>query len=250
VNAFYFGARERRLFGIFTPASAKKSSARAAALCYPWGQEYIRAHRSMRRLAVQLSDAGFDVLRFDYFGTGDSAGEPRDADLAGLRRDIETAVDELKDMTSASRVALVGMRLGATLAAQLAARPRKDIDALALWDPVISGSVYWRELAGSTRIEGVGEQHVLGFRVPAAMVRELNAIDLASCVSTLPTRTLIVVTDPAPAPAEWTEALQRRGGAAPAVERIACQPAWVKTHDWGAGTVPVPVLQRLVDWLS
>ena len=68
-------------------------------LCYPWGSEYIHAHRALRQLATRLSMAGFHTLRFDYFGTGDSAGEMEDADLGVWEDDIETAIEELKKDT-------------------------------------------------------------------------------------------------------------------------------------------------------
>ena len=73
-------------------------------------------------LLEQLAAQGWHVLRFDYFGTGDSAGEFDEADLTGWEADIEQALDELLDMAGARKVALVGLRLGATLAARVAAR--------------------------------------------------------------------------------------------------------------------------------
>ncbi len=39
------------------------------------GAEYFRSHWAVRRLADQLSRAGFPVLRFDYQGIGDSTGD-------------------------------------------------------------------------------------------------------------------------------------------------------------------------------
>ena len=89
-------------------------------LCYPWGQEYLRAHRSMRLLADMIAARGCDVLRFDYSGTGDSGGDATTASFVEWESDIETAIDELKDMAGVSRVSLVGLRLGATLAARVA----------------------------------------------------------------------------------------------------------------------------------
>src|SRR3954451_13983708 len=75
MTPLFFGSRARRLFGIYEPGRSGSRVPRAAVLCHPWGQEYIRAHRSMRRLANMLSATGRDTLRFDYFGTGDSAGD-------------------------------------------------------------------------------------------------------------------------------------------------------------------------------
>jgi pimeloyl-ACP methyl ester carboxylesterase len=136
VNPLYLGTQERRLFAVYEPAAVKDRTARAAVLCQPWGAEYVYAHRSMRQLAVKLSARGFHTLRFDYFGTGDSGGEDAEADPDAAVADIETAADGLQDMLGVARVALIGLRLGATLAARAAMR-RKELDALVLWDPII-----------------------------------------------------------------------------------------------------------------
>src|SRR5262245_860401 len=97
MTPLYFGSATRRLFGIYEPGTGGRRAPQAAVLCYPWGQEYIRAHRSMRRLAMMLSAAGRDTFRFDYFGTGDSAGDMVDGSVAGWEKDIEAAIDEAKD---------------------------------------------------------------------------------------------------------------------------------------------------------
>ena len=89
----------------------------------------------MRHLATKLSQAGFHTLRFDYFGTGDSAGDLIDADLTGWEGNAESAIEGLKDIAGAPRVTLVGMRIGATVAARAAARLADEIEALVLWDP-------------------------------------------------------------------------------------------------------------------
>ena len=87
----------------------------------------------MRLLANMLAAAGTHVLRFDYFGTGDSAGNMEDADLGAWFGDVETAVDELRDTIDAPQVALVGLRLGATLAGTVASMRRTDVNGLVLW---------------------------------------------------------------------------------------------------------------------
>lgn len=143
---FFFGSAQRRLFGIYEPAPRRGGVVRAALLCNSWGTEYLNAHRAMRVLAKRLSAAGFDTLRFDYFGAGDSGGETTDAELNGWRDDIALAASELRQMSGTQRVTLVGLRLGGTLAAEVAPRLGKGIDKIVLWDPIVSGLAYVREL--------------------------------------------------------------------------------------------------------
>src|SRR5215470_5640391 len=110
MTAFHFGNRQRRLFGYCT----------------------------MRQLAARLVRAGFHVLRFDYFGTGDSFGDTGEGDLASWCGDIETAIEELKEMTGAAKVDLAGLRLGANLSARVAVHRPKEIGKLILWEPLVA----------------------------------------------------------------------------------------------------------------
>ena len=79
-------------------------------------------YRVWRILAERLAGVGFDVLRFDYEGTGDSAGDPEEPGrLEAWIGNIERVVEEARALAGASEVALVGLRIGATLALQAAA---------------------------------------------------------------------------------------------------------------------------------
>jgi uncharacterized protein len=261
MTPLFFGTGARRLFGIYEPGRSGSRAPRAAVLCYPWGQEYIRAHRSMRRLANMLAATGRDALRFDYFGTGDSAGDMIDADLAGWESDIETAMDEVKDTSGAPRVALLGLRLGGALAARVAVKRQKDVEALVLWDPVISGRQYLQELHSmETSIaltppaqrpsESGGGHEILGFPLTTAMAAEIEALDLLSIVPGLPNRTLTIGSRPSLSYDDLASALRQRPDNPPVIENILYPPAWLEDRDTGAGAIPVKALQRIIQWLA
>lgn len=141
----YFGTSKQALYGAYDPPRVRRQTAEAVVLCAPMGQEYMRAHKALRQLAGQLARNGIHALRFDYFGTGDSAGECERGTVEQWQQDIDAAIDELKDTSGVGRVSLVGLRLGGTLAATVAAR-RTDIDGLVLWDPIVDGEAYVRQL--------------------------------------------------------------------------------------------------------
>ncbi len=141
----YFGSSGRRLFGIYHPPAATGAREIGVVLCYPGVQEYHDAHWTFRKLATQLTRGGAHVFRFDYQGTGDSAGESGEGSLSAWREDIEAAVQELKDVSGVESVALVGLRLGAALALQACAGGL-DANELVLWEPVVRGEAWVKEL--------------------------------------------------------------------------------------------------------
>jgi len=145
MQPFYFGTSQKQLFGVYHPPGTKAARQQAIVLCQPLGHEYLRAHRAFRNLAVSLAGQGFHVLRFDYYGCGDSGGNGDQATVEQCVSDLAAAVEELKDTSGAAKVSLIGLRFGATLAAVTASR-RQDIDRIVLWDPVSDGRSYLEDV--------------------------------------------------------------------------------------------------------
>jgi len=220
VNPFFFGTSERRLFGIHAPAASDAGGPRGAVLCQPWGSEYIYAHRSMRQLALRLSLSGFHTLRFDYFGSGDSAGEECDTDARGLQADVVTAIETLKDLAATERVTLIGLRAGANIAASTAAGSPEAIEALALWDPILP------EEAG---LESAPQ--------------ELQPLD----VDALPSRSLLLVTQRPHAP-ERSSPAAADAGAQACIEFLPAPCPWTESASTSA-VIPVRVIERIERWL-
>ena len=74
------------------------------------------------------------MLRFDYQGCGDSAGDCEFWQIERWIGDLQASIDELKQRASISRVGLVGLRLGGTLAV-LGSAGRNDIEEMVLLGP-------------------------------------------------------------------------------------------------------------------
>jgi amino acid adenylation domain-containing protein len=168
---------------------AAHPSGHAALICAPLGQESVRAHFVLTRLAKFLAGRGTSVLLFDYYGYGDSLGEDVDGTCARWRCDITTAKGELVRRTGATRVTAIGVRLGATLLSNT----QLDVARLVVWDPIVAGSTYYAELADLHRRSVRGLQHLrlgrppqrllgaeelLGATYSDAMLRELRALTL------------------------------------------------------------------------
>ena len=134
---FYFGD-DASLFGLFHATGGPAS--KAVLLCPPLGQDHIRCHRLYRQLANALAGEGIPALRFDYYGTGDSAGESADVDWERCMADIATAAEELRRRSGADRVIAFGARLGGSMAIVAAQSVR--FAGMVIWDPVFDGGAH------------------------------------------------------------------------------------------------------------
>jgi alpha-beta hydrolase superfamily lysophospholipase len=116
----------------------------AAVICPSMGLEAAYSSRALRSLAHQLAGNRWAALRLDYAATGDSVGSWTDPGLvAEWLGNIRLAVDWVRAL-GAARVGVVGLRLGALLAAAELARGG-PVDDLVLWDPCATGRSFLRE---------------------------------------------------------------------------------------------------------
>lgn len=145
MEVFHFGDGQQPLFGIYHPAERERRPTMGAVLCNPFGEEAIRAHRMFRVLANKLAREGVHVLRFDYFGTGDSSGASDEGTPGQWAKDVRTAHDELVRRSGAADIVWAGLRYGANLALQASTRPVK-LMRLVLCDPLATGRAYLEEL--------------------------------------------------------------------------------------------------------
>jgi alpha-beta hydrolase superfamily lysophospholipase len=196
----YFGEGADALFGWYHRAERTIRRDVVAVVCAPIGPEYTRSHRTVRHLADRLARAGVPTLRFDYHGVGDSAGDEHDPDRVGdWKRSIVAAVREARRLSRCERVVLIGVRLGATLAALEAQEAGADL--LVLWNPVVKGRSYVRELqaiamtARNGPAESLDGLESAGFRVASEALDALRRIDLTAGAFPAATRVLLVGRD-------------------------------------------------------
>jgi len=186
VKPHFFGDKSAPLYGVYDEPRATTAVSLAVIACYPVAGEYMRAHRAFRQLTTLLSRAGAHVMRFDYSGTGDSSGTMAEASVSRWKSDIRAAVSELRALCGAAKVKVVGLRLGATLGL-LAAQDEQLIEHVVMWDPIVDGASYVRQLEGSHLAEQTGRNAagrvdgtigVHGFGVTRNLREEMAAIDL------------------------------------------------------------------------
>jgi pimeloyl-ACP methyl ester carboxylesterase len=229
-------------------------------ICYPLGQEYAYSHRAFLHLTSRLVDQGFHVSRFEYFGTGDSGGDDRDASLSGWVGDISTAIAETRRVLRRRHIALIGLRLGAALALQ-AAVERGDVAHLVLWDPIVDGREYFEQMKvqHQERIWGhfferpaVAQSHerpteLLGLRMNDRLIDELTALDLLA-IDTKPARSVLVFDSRGDSSARRLCDHLRDLDVDVVYEHVPGFSIW--TEDPDKGLVPHRVLESIVDWMS
>lgn len=223
MQPFFFGASQRPLFGIYQAALSEPARDVGVVLCYPAPQEYVPAYRSFRRLSTLLARSGFHVLRFDYSGTGDSAGDGTDASVAQWVEDIGVAARELLDMSGARKVTLIGARLGAALAAALAAGKGTAVEDLVLWDPVVVGKEYIDELEAlhrrlfHTKSDRKGDpkpggcSELLGYPCTPRFFEEISQVNLLEGTMRVGARVFLVVTEERDRYLDLAENLKAKG---------------------------------------
>lgn len=140
---FFFPGHDGPLFGFYHQPVAAEPKV-PFVFCHPFAEEKLWTHRVLVSFARKLAAHGYGVLRFDYRGNGDSASGFEETSLSTARADLAQAITWLQEHTGHSRVSLLGLRLGATIAS-LAAEDLA-IDRLVLWAPIVDGSRYIQEM--------------------------------------------------------------------------------------------------------
>lgn len=254
MEALLFGSSAAHLYGVYHPAESGKARSEGIVVCSPFGQEGMRAHRSLRQLATDLSRLGYDVLRFDYRGTGDSAGDIEGVTPSDWLEDIAHAMEELRDISGVTRISLLGLRMASVLVALVAkSHPTRR---LVLWDPVESGQAYLDEVLAaieedtsdsSNFVDSEGAIHFNGFAIPVAFQTSLASMVYPASDELDDCDVLQVVS-------HEDESLARLRKRLSSLESFEYQHA-PAPHDWnfvdhvGGVMFPQPVMQAIATWL-
>jgi exosortase A-associated hydrolase 2 len=260
MEPLFFGPADHSLFGWMHLPSGRTPRRTGVVLCHPFGQEFVLAHRAFHGFARLLADAGFATLRFDWWGTGDSHGDLEEVRLETWTRDVGLAIRTVRERVRCDDVALVGMRLGATLAAL--AGEAADLAALVLWDPVVDGATFLRELQvahwkETHRAQPPPERfdapltEASGFPVGDRLREELGALDLSAAPLDRDVPVLWAGTERGAAEAAARDALLRtwkERGQPVAVQPLPAPAVW--EEDEQRVLVPHLALQDAVRWME
>lgn len=142
-----FTSGDEQIFGVLH--LPERRPAAAVIMCHGFTGSKSEAHRLFVKAARDFASHGLAALRFDFRGSGDSAGDFRDMTVTREIEDAGAALDHLasRPEVDASRLGVLGLSLGGCVAACLAGREarvacqarvacRARISALVLWAAV------------------------------------------------------------------------------------------------------------------
>ncbi len=197
----------------------------------PFCEEMNKSRRMAALQARRLAATGIGVLQIDLLGCGDSSGEFVDARWLLWKQDVLAGLAWLRSRTDGF-IGLWGLRLGATLAADVAQDPASEVEQLVLWQPVVSGEQYLTQflrlhLAAEMLTAGAAKSGVSELRgkLAAGTVLEIGGYELHPALAAAVESLKLAQMTPSTSAVTWHElSAQPEAGLSPASQRVVA--AW------------------------
>ncbi len=136
---------------------------RGVLLVPPLLYEQPRSRRFITEVASSFAANGIAALRFDFYGSGDSAGRSDELSLSTMHEDLNHAVAALRSLTGVSRVTVVAWRAGALVAWDWL-RHVTVVSEFVLWEPILDGREWLNSLVRADAIERCSPDRYTGQR--------------------------------------------------------------------------------------
>jgi exosortase A-associated hydrolase 2 len=178
--SFFFPGPAGNLFAMYYPPAESDIDGGDVLYVHPFAGEMFASRNLIAALARQLAGAGLGVLTVDLYGCGDSSGDFSDARWEIWRGDLAAAAGWLREQ-GRDRLSLWGLRLGALLAMDFAARSRQTYERIVLWQPVVTGRDLLSQFFRMNADEADGKLFAGQLADPGARMRlpEVHHVEIA-----------------------------------------------------------------------
>ena len=174
-----FTSEGQQIIGVVHRPPDAEAPTPVVVMCHGFTGHKVESHRIFVKTARALAQSGLAALRFDFRGSGDSAGEFDEMTVEGEVRDALAALTFARREVGRP-VALLGLSLGG-LVATLAAQRDGDVAALVLWAPVAHPERLARRMGlkdgGVQPLQWQGRYDLGGHLVGRAFVEDLMRHD-------------------------------------------------------------------------
>lgn len=181
---------------LYTYMARPPSARSCVVICSSVFGDFTSNYHRERLLAKALISHGFGVLRFHYFGEGNSEGQRSEMTFSGLCRDADAVIAQAV-LPGFSDFAVMGTRMGALVAAE-SVRSHQGVP-LILWEPVsnatrfIDDALRAKKMSRMTQKGGaavdreaqlleVGVIDLLGYDLHPGLVQSFAGIDLLAAL--------------------------------------------------------------------
>jgi len=244
----FFSSNSRPIYALFCSPIADSVNPSVLVACHSFGPEHAVANRVLALGVRCAAIHGYPAMSYHARGHGDSGGDPSELTFESLVEDALAAADHARELSGASRVVWLGLRIGGLIAAEAASRCAATA-AIALWEPIHRGSDYFRELVRGLmfsavaqgmkpegtvssvldRVEREGSAEILAWRLESKFYLSARDTDLSNSMAKWAGPTLLAQIQPrrsfSAQNASLIAALQGRGANVTSV-RISEEPGW------------------------
>lgn len=142
-HPLYIQCEEKQLFSVVYEPERKSLNEKSVGyiMLHPFAEEKKCAQRVIVELARALQRTGACVLVFDFSGCGESEGELSQARLEDWIDETKSMVHFLTEKHGVEEVQLLGVRLGAYIAA-MACYDQPDVSRIILLEPILNPAKY------------------------------------------------------------------------------------------------------------
>jgi len=174
----FLDGRRGRLFAMAVSAVPPRKDRQCVLMIAPLGEEMNKCRPMLAMQARALAVSGIDTVLLDPYGTGDSSGEFADATWEIWADDICRGWDSLS-AAEPRFIHVLAIRSGALLLNALAERRKLEGSRIVLWQPVVRGSDYWRNVLRMRLAALSGRDNVREIETPESVLTRDGGIEIA-----------------------------------------------------------------------
>jgi alpha-beta hydrolase superfamily lysophospholipase len=169
-------------------------SDRAIVMCHGYTAQKTENKRLFVETARTLAADGLTVLRFDFFGSGDSAGEFRETRVSHNIQNLKDALNLVRNL-GYSKIAVLGISMGAATA--ILTLPQENVVGLILWSSVPDFRRLFEMFAGNLQdtLKKVDVYEHEGWLVERAFVLEALGYNIQGAFQKLDMPRLVIQGD-------------------------------------------------------